>query len=112
MNIENNIVVNNVIEVNYIEENTGKKVKEVEVKETDDPAAPKPPTARLPCSTEPLKADKSAKPAKLKDAGEVKQNQAENKKKVQTETEGQATLQQRKLLPLNRQPSLTTRRKK
>jgi uncharacterized protein DUF6600 len=90
VNIENNIVVNNVIDVNFIENNTGKEVKEVAVKETNDPAAAKASDSEVAVFSGTVEPDKSAKPPELKDAGEVKQNQAENKKKIQTEAEGQA----------------------
>lgn len=90
VNIENNIVVNNVIDVNFVEKNTGKKVKEVTVKETNDPAAAKASDSEVAVFSGTVEADKSAKPPELKDAGEVKQNQAENKKKIQLEAEGQA----------------------
>ena len=90
VNIENNIVVNNVIDVNFVEEKTGKQVKEVAVKETNDPAAAKASDSEVAVFNGTVEADKSAKPPKLKAAGEVEQNQAENKKKIQTEAEGQA----------------------
>jgi hypothetical protein len=90
VNIENNIVVNNVIDVNFIEKNTGKDVKEVAVKETNDPAAAKASDSEVAVFSGTVEPDKSAKPPKLKEAAEVKQNQAENKKKIQSETEGQA----------------------
>jgi hypothetical protein len=90
VNIENNIVVNNVIDVNFVEKNTGKEVKEVAVKETNDPAAAKASDSEVAVFTGTVEPDKSAKPPELKDAGEVKQNQAENKKKIQSETEGAA----------------------
>jgi hypothetical protein len=90
VNIENNIVVNNAIDVNFIEKNTGKEVKEVAVKETNDPAAAKASDSEVAVFSGTVEPDKSAKPPELKDAGEVKQNQAENKKKIQSETEGAA----------------------
>jgi len=90
VNIENNIVVNNVIDVNFVEKNTGKKVKEVAVKETNDPAAAKASDGEVAVFSGTVEADKSAKPAKLKAVGDVEQNQAENKKKIQSEAEGQA----------------------
>jgi hypothetical protein len=90
VNIENNIVVNNVIDVNFVEENTGKQVKEVAVKETNDPAAAKASDNEVAVFNGTVEPDKSAKPGQLKDAGEVTQNQAENKKKIQSEAEGQA----------------------
>ena len=90
VNIENNIVVNNVIDVNFVEKNTGKKVKEVAVKETNDPAAAKASDGEVAVFSGTVEADKSAKPPKLKAVGDVEQNQAENKKKIQSEAEGQA----------------------
>ena len=90
VNIENNIVVNNVIDVNFVEKNTGKKVKEVAVKETNDPAAAKASDSEVAVFNGTVEADKSAKPPKLKAAGEVEQNQAENKKKIQSEAKGEA----------------------
>jgi hypothetical protein len=90
VNIENNIVVNNVIDVNFVKEKTGKDVKEVAVKETDDPAAAKASDNEVAAFTGTVEPDKSAKPAQLKDAGEVEKNQAENKKKIKSETEGAA----------------------
>ena len=89
VNIENNIVVNNVIDVDFVEKNTGKKVKEVAVKETNDPAAAKASDSEVAVFSGTVEADKSTKPPQLKDAAEVKQNQAENKKKIQSE-EGEA----------------------
>ena len=141
VNIENNIVVNNVIDVNFVKEKTGKDVKEVAVKETDDPAAAKASDNEVAVFNGTVEPDKSAKPGRLKDAGEVKQNQAENKKKIQSETEGEAAAPApeepatdqaaepedkkkkrrlnrpkvkppKKLLPLNRRPNPITRRKK
>lgn len=90
VNIENNIVVNNVIDVNFVEKNTGKKVKEIAVKETNDPAAAKASDGEVAVFNGTVEADKSAKPPKLKAVGDVEQNQAENKKKIQSEAEGQA----------------------
>ena len=90
VNVENNIIVNNVIDVNFIEKNTGKKFKEVAVKETNDPAAAKASDNEVAVFNGTVEADKSAKPPKLKDVGEVKQNQAENKQQIQTEAEGKA----------------------
>jgi hypothetical protein len=90
VNIENNIVVNNIIDVNFVEEKTGKQVKQVEVKQTDDPASAKATDGEVAVFNGTLEADKTAKPAKVKAAGEVEQNQAENKKKVAAEAEGQA----------------------
>jgi hypothetical protein len=90
VNIENNIVVNNVIDVNFVEKNTGKQVKEVAVKETNDPAAAKASDNEVAVFNGTVEPDKSAKPGRLKDAGEVKQNQAENKQKIQSETGGEA----------------------
>jgi hypothetical protein len=90
VNIENNIVVNNVIDVNFVKEKTGKDVKEVAVKETDDPAAAKASDNEVAAFTGTVEPDKSAKPGQVKDAGEVEKNQAENKKKIQSETEGEA----------------------
>ena len=91
VNIENNIVVNNIIDVNFVEEKTGKQVKEVAVKETNDPAAANASDGEVAVFNGTVEADKSAKPPKLKAAGEVEQNQAENKKKIKSEAEGQAT---------------------
>jgi hypothetical protein len=90
VNIENNIVVNNIIDVNFVEEKTGKQVKQVEVKQTDDPASAKATDGEVAVFNGTLEADKTAKPAKVKAAAEVEQNQAENKKKVAAEAEGQA----------------------
>jgi hypothetical protein len=90
VNIENNIVVNNVIDLNFVEKNTGKKVNEVAVKETNDPAAAKASDSEVAVFNGTVEADKSAKPPKLKAVGDVEQNQAENKKKIQSEAEGQA----------------------
>ena len=90
VNIENNIVVNNVIDVNFVKEKTGKDVKEVAVKETDDPAAAKASDNEVAVFNGTVEPDKSAKPGRLKGAEEVKQNQAENKQKIQSETEGEA----------------------
>lgn len=90
VNIENNIVVNNIIDVNFVEEKTGKQVKQVEVKQTDDPASAKATDGEVAVFNGTLEADKSAKPPKVKAAAEVEQNQAENKKKVAAEAEGQA----------------------
>lgn len=90
VNIENNIVVNNIIDVNFVEEKTGKQVKQVEVKQTDDPASAKATDGEVAVFNGTLEADKTAKPAKVKAAAEVEQNQAENKKKVAAEVEGQA----------------------
>jgi hypothetical protein len=90
VNIENNIVVNNVIDVNFVKEKTGKDVKEVAVKKTDDPAAAKASDNEVAAFTGTVEPDKSAKPGQVKDAGEVEKNQAENKKKIQSETEGEA----------------------
>lgn len=88
--IENNIVVNNIIDVNFVEEKTGTQVKQVEVKQTDDPASAKATDGEVAVFNGTLEADKTAKPAKVKAAAEVEQNQAENKKKVAAEAEGQA----------------------
>lgn len=90
VNIENNIVVNNIIDVNFVEEKTGKQVKQVEVKQTDDPASAKATDGEVAVFNGTLEADKTAKPAKVKAAAEVEQSQAENKKKVAAEAEGQA----------------------
>ncbi|MDP1701951.1 MAG: hypothetical protein Q8L53_13455 [Aestuariivirga sp.] len=90
VNIENNIVVNNIIDVNFVEEKTGKQVKQVEVKQTDDPASARATDGEVAVFNGTLEADKTAKPPKLKEVGEVEQNQAENKKKVAAEAEGQA----------------------
>ena len=90
VNIENNIVVNNVIDLNFVEKNTGKQVKQVEVKQTDDPASAKATDGEVAVFNGTLEADKTAKPAKVKAAAEVEQNQAENKKKVQSEAKGEA----------------------
>ena len=90
VNIENNIVVNNIIDVNFVEEKTGKQVKQVEVKQTDDPASAKATDGEVAVFNGTLEADKSAKPAKVKAAAEVEQNQAEIKKEIKAETEGQA----------------------
>ena len=90
VNIENNIVVNNIIDVNFVEEKTGKQVKQVEVKQTDDPASAKATDGEVAVFNGTLEADKTAKPPKLKEVGDVEQNQAENKKKVAAEAEGQA----------------------
>ncbi len=90
VSIENNIVVNNIIEVNFVEEKTGTQVKQVEVKQTDDPASAKATDGEVAVFNGTLEADKTAKPAKVKAAAEVEQNQAENKKKVAAEAEGQA----------------------
>jgi hypothetical protein len=90
VNIENNIVVNNIIDVNFVEEKTGKQVRQVEVKQTDDPASAKATDGEVAVFNGTLEADKTAKPAKVKAAAEVEQNQAENKKKVAVEAEGQA----------------------
>jgi hypothetical protein len=90
VNIENNIVVNNIIDVNFVEEKTGKQVKQVAVKETSDPAAAKATDNEVAVFSGTVEADKSAKPEKVKAAAEVEQNQAENKKKVAAEAEGQA----------------------
>ena len=85
--IENNIIVNNVININYVEENTGKKVTEVEVKQTDDPAMAKASDAQVEVFNGTVEPDKTAKPPKLKEVTEVKENQAETKKKVKAESE-------------------------
>ena len=111
VNIENNIVVNNVIDLNFVEKNTGKKVKEVAVKETNDPAAAKASDSEVAVFSGTVEADKSAKPPQLKDAAEVKQNQAENKKKIQSEARARRLLRLLKNLPLTRPPSPMTRRK-
>ena len=84
--IENNIIVNNVINVNYVEENTGKKVTEVEVKQTDDPAKAKASDGQVQYFSGTVEPDKTAKPPKLKEVTEVKENQAEAKKKVKAES--------------------------
>lgn len=84
--IENNVVVNNVININYVEENTGKKVKEVEVKKTDDPASAKASDGQVQVFDGKVEPDKTAKPPKLKEVTEVKENQGEAKKKVKAET--------------------------
>jgi hypothetical protein len=90
VNVQNNIIVNNAIDLNFVEKNTGKKVKEVAVKETNDPASAKASDGEVAVFNGIVEADKSAKPPKLKAAGEVEQNQAENKKKVQSEAKGEA----------------------
>jgi hypothetical protein len=90
VNIENNIIVNNVIDVNFVEKNTGKKVKEVAVKETNDPASAKASDGEVAAFSGAVEADKSVKPPTLKNVGEVKQNQAENKQQIQSEEKGQA----------------------
>jgi hypothetical protein len=90
VNIENNIVVNNVIDLNFVEKNTGKKVKEVAVKETNDPTAAKASDGEVAVFNGTVEADKSAKPPKLKDVGEVKQNQAENKQQIESDAGGKA----------------------
>ena len=84
--IENNIIVNNVININYVEENTGKKVTEVEVKQTDDPAKAKSSDGQVEVFNGTVEPDKSAKPPKLKEVTEVKENQSEAKKKVKAES--------------------------
>lgn len=85
VNVENNVVVNNIIEVNFVEENTGKKVKEVAVKETTDPAKAKASEDAVAVFKGTVSEDEGAKPARLKDAREVKQNQAEVRQQVETE---------------------------
>ena len=104
VNIENNIVVNNVINVNYVEENTGKKVKEVAVKETDDPAAAKASDNEVAVFTGTVEPDKSTKPGRLKDAGEVKQT-GRTSRKYKPKPRARRLLQHRKLPPPNRQPA-------
>jgi hypothetical protein len=84
--IENNIVVNNVININYVEENTGKKVKEVEVKKTDEPASAKASDEQVQVFEGKVEPDKTAKPPKLKEVTEIKENQGEAKKKVKAES--------------------------
>ena len=84
--IENNIIVNNVININYVEENTGRKVTEVEVKQTDDPAKAKASDGQVEVFNGTVEPDKTAKPLKLKEVTEVKENQAEAKKKVKVES--------------------------
>ena len=84
--VENNIIVNNVININYVEENTGKKVTEVEVKQTDDPAKAKASDGQVEVFNGTVEADKSAKPPKLKEVTEVKENQAGAKAKVKAES--------------------------
>ena len=84
--VENNIIVNNVINVNYVEENTGKKVTEVEVKKTDDPANAKASDGQVQVFEGKVEPDKTAKPPKLKEVTEVKENQTEAKKKVKAES--------------------------
>ena len=84
--VENNIIVNNVININYVEENTGKKVTEVEVKQTDDPAKAKASDGQVEVYNGTVEPDKTAKPPKLKEVTEVKENQAEAKKKVKADS--------------------------
>ncbi|MEP7173453.1 MAG: DUF6600 domain-containing protein [Aestuariivirga sp.] len=84
--VENNIIVNNVINVNYVEENTGKKVTEVEVKKTDDPANAKASDGQVQVFEGKVEPDKTAKPPKIKEVTEVKENQGEAKKKVKAES--------------------------
>ncbi|HUQ34891.1 MAG TPA: DUF6600 domain-containing protein [Aestuariivirga sp.] len=84
--IENNIVVNNVLNINYVEENTGRKVKEVEVKKTDNPATAKASDGQVEVFEGKVEPDKTAKPPKLKEVTEVKENQGEAKKKVKAES--------------------------
>lgn len=89
VNVQNNIIVNNIIDVNFVEKNTGKKVKEVAVKETDDPVKARSGNEEVAVFNGTVEDTGDAKPKKLKQAGEIRKNQAKVKQQVEAETGAQ-----------------------
>ena len=90
--VENNIIVNNVIDINSVEKNTGKQVKEVEVKQTDDPASAKASAGEVAVFDGTVEPDKTAKPPKLREVSEVKENQHLTRKKMKAQSDEPAAI--------------------